>query len=183
MKRSNLKNNMSKKQQGFTLVELLIAVTLATGLFLIAIIVVPLIRDNNASSNLTQQVTTFNSVLSTSCYNGDCSSVTTANVLASQLLKEYHNSDDTAINTVSGVPIVFASGDVGSGTDNAISQIHADIRDRVCNISVKNLWQIASLINVNGVPVKDSISESLDEAAINTNCAASDNSVEIITRA
>ncbi len=183
MNNKNFMNRQSMNRQGgFTLLEVLIAVTAGALVLFLGVRAYNYVIDNIESSDLQSQVTTFSTVLKLSCQNKDCSNVSTANVLASQRLKEFHNSDDTAINAVSGAAITFTSGDIGTGSDNAVSQLHPGVTQRVCSLGVAKLWQQVELINVNAVAVKAGANDSLDDSAINANCNLDENSIEFITR-
>lgn len=182
MKTQNFKTNM-KRQEGATMVEYILWISFAVLATLGALLLYPMGRDGYERKQLTEQINTIATNLLVDCNNSDCSDVSTANVLASGVIKEYHNNDDTSVMSVSGVAIEFAPANIGPGTNNGISQTHENINQRVCNNLVKGLWDTVALINIGGVAVKANPNDAVDTSSVNTNCVDGANQIEIITSA
>jgi prepilin-type N-terminal cleavage/methylation domain-containing protein len=174
---------LSQKQQGMTLIEAMIVISLAAVFLYVVMIGYPLGRDYLSQYSLTKRVTDFSIVAGQSCINNDCSNVTTARILASGNLKEYHDAGDTGVMSISGVAVEFAPANIGAGTNNGLSQTHENITQRVCNMSIKSLWNTVALVNVDGTAVKANPDDDIDEDLINANCTAGFNQIEFITQA
>lgn len=172
-----------KNQQGLTLVETMVVISLLAIVIYVGMLSFPVARDYLRQLSLTKQVNDFSIVVSGSCINGDCGNVTTQRVLDSGNLKEYHNAAGTAVLSISGVGVEFAPGDIGAGTNNGLSQTHENITQRVCNMAIKSMWQNTAIINVGGVAVKPDPDASLDEDLLNANCTPGMNQIEFITQA
>lgn len=180
--RRNMKTRATK-QKGFTLIELMAVIVGGGFLIFIGMQSWPLARDFVNEMRLNKQIATFAAVVEKSCVNGDCSNVTTARVLASGNLREYHNGDNTAVVSITGVAVEFGPANIGAGTNNGLSQIHENINQRICSGSVKSVWPQASIIRVDGVDVKANQDATVDEDVINANCTTGMNQIEYVMAA
>mgnify|MGYP001321506088 CR=1 FL=1 len=180
MKNFNLRK--LKKQGGFSLVELMVVIVLIGALLYFIIPNLPIVRDFIIKKNLVDNTNALYSVASEYAPNGDWTNVTTANLLASEVLKEYHNAGDTAILNPQGNAVDFAPASVGAGVNNALLLTQIDMTNRPCNLFVNGYWDSAELISVNAIPVKTSATQDVDIAAINANCTNNANSVAITKR-
>ncbi len=181
-----MKNNKNirnmKNSGGFTVIELVATIALIATLIYLAFQYLPILRDFVERKKLVDGTNAVYAVASEYAPNGDWTNATTANLLASGLLDEFHNSADTAILSPTGSAYGFAPASVGTGTNNAVAITQSDMKDRPCNLFANGYWDSSELISINAVPVKTTGNQDVQVAAINTNCSAGDNVVLITKR-
>lgn len=169
-----------KNQNGMTMIEMMVTLVIILVVTGFLLRYAPALRDGWRASSLVTNVTQFHGMAVGSCGNGDCTSINSQVIVDSKKLLEFHNQAGSEVISVTGSPVVFGPANIGTGTGNGLSQTHADIGDRVCVIAAENIWSSVSLLNINGVAVKTTISQPVDNATINTNCASNLNSMEFI---
>jgi prepilin-type N-terminal cleavage/methylation domain-containing protein len=177
-----IKKFKSRNNKGFSLIEIMVVIVLIGALLYFIAPNIPIVRDFIEKKNLVDTTNAVYAAASEYAPQGDWSQVTTANLLASGVLKEYHNSADSAILNPNGSPITFTSADIGTGSDNAVLITQSDMKDRPCNLFVTGYWKTAELINVNTVPVKTASDQAVQTALINANCTNNNNVVAITRR-